>query len=233
MDRFIRTQALFGEEGMEKLRNARVIVFGVGGVGGYTVEALARSGVGTIDVVDPDTVAKSNLNRQVIALESTVGKSKTQVIKERILEINPAAAVNCFEIFYSPDNADAIDLSGYSYIVDAVDSVPAKVELAVRAKEFGIPLISSMGFGNKLDPTQVEVADLSKTTVCPLARTMRRLLREKGITHLKTVYSKEIPATPACPMDDRGKPTVASVAFVPSVAGLVIASEVIKDIAKT
>ncbi len=232
MDRFIRTQALFGADAMEKLNNSKVIVFGVGGVGGYAVEALARSGVGRIDVVDPDRVAKSNLNRQIIALESTVGKSKVQVIKERILQINPGAQVNCFELFYLPENADSIDLSVYDYIVDAIDTVPAKVELCVRAKTLGVPIISSMGFGNKLDPTQVEVADLSKTSVCPLARTMRRLLREKGITHLKTVYSREIPTIPACPMDPQGKPTVASVAFVPSVAGLVIASEVIKDLAK-
>ncbi len=231
MDRFIRTQALFGADAMEKLNNSKVIVFGVGGVGGFTVEALARSGVGRIDVVDPDCVAKSNLNRQIIALESTVGKSKVQVIKDRILQINPQAQVNCFEVFYLPENADCIDLSEYDYIIDAIDTVPAKVELCVRANMLSIPIISSMGFGNKLNPTQVEVADLAKTSVCPLARTMRRLLREKGITHLKTVYSKEIPTVSACPMDSAGKPTVASVAFVPSVAGLVIASEVIKDLA--
>lgn len=231
MDRFIRTSALFGDNAMETLKNSKVIVFGVGGVGGYAVEALARSGVGNIDVVDPDKVAKSNLNRQIIALESTVGKSKVQVIRERVSQINPNAKVNCFELFYTPENADEIDLSVYDYIVDAIDTVPAKVELAVRAKSLDIPIISSMGFGNKLNPTQVEVADLSKTSVCPLARTMRRLLREKGITHLKTVYSKEIPATPSGSMDEHGKPTVASVAFVPSVAGLVIASEVIKDLA--
>ncbi len=233
MDRFIRTQALFGADAMEKLKNSKVIVFGVGGVGGYAVEALARSGVGRVDVVDPDRVAKSNLNRQIIALDSTVGKSKVEVIKERILQINPEAQVNCFEVFYLPENADSIDLSVYDYIIDAIDTVPAKVELCVRANSLGVPIISSMGFGNKLNPTQVEVADLSKTSVCPLARTMRRLLREKGITHLKTVYSKEIPTTPSGPMDSSGKPTVASVAFVPSVAGLVIASEVIKDLANS
>ena len=231
MDRFLRTEALFGADSMEKLKNSRVIVFGVGGVGGYVVEALVRSGVGRIDVVDPDKVAKSNLNRQIIALDSTVGRSKTAVIKERMLSINPAVEVNCFDVFYTPENADDIELSCYDYIVDAIDFVPGKVELAVRAKELSIPIISSMGFGNKLCPTQVEVADLSKTSVCPLARTMRRLLKEKGITHLKTVYSKEIPTKPAGPLDLSGKPTVASVAFVPSVAGLVIASEVVKDLA--
>ena len=232
MDSFLRTEALFGAESMENLRNAKVIVFGVGGVGGYTAEALVRSGIGRIDVVDPDKVAKSNLNRQIIALESTVGKSKVSVIKERMLQINPLVEVNCFDLFYTPENADSIDLSVYDYIVDAIDFVPGKVELSVRANKLNIPIISSMGFGNKLNPTQVEVADLSKTSVCPLARTMRRLLREKGITHLKTVYSKEIPTKPACPLDSSGKATVASVAFVPSVAGLVIASEVIKDIAQ-
>lgn len=230
MDRFLRTEALLGTASMEKLKNSRVIVFGVGGVGGYTVEALARSGVGTIDVVDPDTVAKSNLNRQIIALESTVGRKKTEVIKERILSINPNAQVNCFDIFYMPDKADEIDLSRYDYIVDAIDTVPAKVDIICRAKALGIPVISSMGFGNKLSPTMVEVADLAKTSVCPLARTMRRLLKEKGITHLKTVYTKEIPQKPQSELDSSGKPTVASIAFVPSVAGLVIASEVIKDL---
>ncbi len=232
MDRYLRTQALFGLDKMNKLRDSKVIVFGVGGVGGYTVEALARSGVGRIDVVDPDKVAKSNLNRQIIALESTVGKLKTEVVKERVLQIDSTTQVNCFNIFYTPENAEEIDLSVYDYIVDAIDFVPAKVELAVRAKELNIPLISSMGFGNKLNPTEVEVADLSKTSVCPLARTMRRLLKEKGITHLKTVYSKEIPKKPFGELDNAGKSTVASVAFVPSVAGLVIASEVIKDLAE-
>ncbi len=231
MDRFLRTEALFGKASMEKLKNSKVIVFGVGGVGGYTVEALARSGVGAIDVVDPDLVAKSNLNRQIIALECTVGRKKTEVIKERILSINPQVQVNCFDIFYLPENSHLIDLSVYDYIVDAIDTVPAKVDIVCRAKALDIPVISSMGFGNKLDPTMVEVADLSKTSVCPLARTIRRLLREKGITHLKTVYSKETPKTPQGELDSSGKPTVASVAFVPSVAGLVIASEVIKDLA--
>lgn len=232
MDRYLRTQALLGEEKMQKLRNSKVVVFGVGGVGGYTVEALARSGVGRIDVVDPDKVAKSNLNRQIIALESTVGKLKTEMIKERIKHIDGTTEVNCFNMFYTPENADDIDLSPYDYIIDAIDFVPAKVELAVRAKALNIPIIMSMGFGNKLNPTEVEVADLAKTSVCPLARTMRRLLKEKGITHLKTVYSKEIPKKPFRELDNAGKPTVASVAFVPSVAGLIIASEVIKDLAE-
>lgn len=232
MEKFLRTQALLGEDAMKRLCNSRVIVFGVGGVGGYTVEALARSGVGTIDIVDPDSVAKSNINRQIIALDSTVGRKKAEVITERIHAINPAVSVRAFDIFYLPENADTIDLSCYDYIVDAIDTVAAKVEIISRAKALGVPVITSMGFGNKLDPTAVEVADISKTSVCPLARTMRRLLRDKGITHVKAVYSKEPPKTPACPLDSSGKPTVASIAFVPSVAGLVIAAEVIKDLAE-
>ncbi|MBQ4105576.1 MAG: tRNA threonylcarbamoyladenosine dehydratase [Clostridia bacterium] len=232
MSKFLRTEALLGESAMKKLKSSRVIVFGVGGVGGYVVEALARSGVGNIDLVDPDTVAESNINRQIIALESTVGRAKTDVMRERIREINPDASVQTFNIFYTPENADSIDLSCYDYIVDAIDTVPAKIELITRARALSIPIITSMGFGNKLDPTMVEVADISKTSVCPLARAMRRLLRDKGILHVKAVYSKETPTTPACPLDSSGKPTVASVAFVPSVAGLVIASEVIKDLIK-
>lgn len=231
MERFLRTKALLGESAMNKLKNSKVIVFGVGGVGGYVVEALARSGVGAIDVVDPDKVAKSNLNRQIIALESTVGKQKTEVICDRIHQIDPSITAQRFDVFYTPENSHEIDLSGYDYIVDAIDTVAAKVDIICRAKAHNIPVISSMGFGNKLDPTAVEISDISKTSVCPLARTMRRLLREKGITHVKTVYSKESPITPACPLDSAGKPTVASIAFVPSVAGLVIASEVIKDLA--
>ena len=230
MDRFIRTEALLGKDAMEKLRDSRIIVFGVGGVGGYTVEALARTGVGAIDVVDPDVVAKSNLNRQIIALESTIGRRKTEVIKERILSINPEIKVNCFDIFYTPENSHLIDLSPYDYIVDAIDTVSAKVDIIYRAKALDIPVISSMGFGNKLNPTMIEVADLSKTSVCPLARTMRRLLKEKGITHIKTVYTKEIPQKPQGELDSAGKSSVSSNAFVPSVAGLIIASEVIKDL---
>ncbi len=230
MERYIRTQALIGDEALQKLRHSKVIVFGVGGVGGYVVEALARCGVGTIDVVDPDSVAKSNLNRQIIALESTIGKQKTQVIKERIKDIDPEINVNCFDIFYTPENTDEIDLIGYDYIVDAIDTVQSKVDIICRAKKQGTPVISSMGFGNKLNPTEIEVADISKTSVCPLARTMRRLLREKGINHLKTVYTKEVPKTPATIDDLSGKPSVASISFVPSTAGLIIASEVIKDL---
>ncbi len=230
---FLRTEMILGENSTENLSNKNVILFGLGGVGSYTAEALARAGIGRITIVDNDVVSVTNLNRQLCALHSTIGKPKVEVVKERILDINPDCKVTALQKFYLPENADSIDLSVYDYIVDAIDTVPAKVELCVRANALNIPIISSMGFGNKLCPTQVEVADLSKTSVCPLARTMRRLLREKGITHLKTVYSKEIPKVPACPMDSSGKPTVASVAFVPSVAGLVIASEVIKDLSIT
>lgn len=231
MQRFIRTEAILGSDAMKKLREAKVIVFGIGGVGGHTAEALVRSGVGEIHIVDPDDVSVTNINRQLIANENTVGMKKTDVMKKHLESINPEVRIKCFDIFYTPENADSIDLSVYDYIVDAIDTVPSKVNIAERAHTLGVPLISSMGFGNKLNPTMIEVADLSKTEVCPLARTMRRLLRLKGITHLKTVYSKEIPTVPDTPIEDGGKRTVGSVAFVPSVAGLVIASEVVKDIA--
>lgn len=231
MERFLRTEAILGKEAMKKLFSAKVIVFGIGGVGGHTADALARSGVGEIHIVDPDLVSVTNINRQLIANENTVGMKKTEVMKRHLESINPEIKVRCFDIFYTPENAEEIDLSGYDYIVDAIDTVPSKVNIAERANKLSIPLISSMGFGNKLDPTKVEVKDLSKTEVCPLARTMRRLLRLKGINHLKTVYSKETPIAPDTPIEDGGKRTVGSVAFVPSVAGLVIASEVVKDIA--
>ncbi|MGN0452186.1 MAG: ThiF family adenylyltransferase [Ruminococcus sp.] len=231
-ERFMRSEAILGSGSLEKLKKSKVIVFGVGGVGGYTVEALARTGVGELHLVDPDAVALSNINRQIIALSNTVGRKKTEVMRERILSINPEARVKTFDIFYEPQNADLIDISSYDYIVDAIDTVKAKVEIITRAHKLGVPVISSMGFGNKLDPTRVEVADISKTSVCPLARTMRRLLREKGITHLKTVYSREEPQKISAPLDDGGKKSVGSLAYVPSVAGLVIASEVIKDLCR-
>ncbi len=232
MDRFLRTEALFGKTSMERIKDAKVIVFGIGGVGGHAADAVVRSGVGHIALVDSDTVSVTNINRQLIADDSTVGKKKTEVMREHLLLINPRLTVECFDMFYTPENADSIDLSKYDYIIDAIDSVPSKVELITRAFNLNVRVISSMGFGNKLCPTMVKVADLSKTQVCPLARTMRRLLREKGIIHLKTVYSEEIPTVPDSPIDDGGKRTVGSVSFVPSVAGLVMASEVIKDLAK-
>ncbi len=229
-DLFERTRALLGDEAMEKLNNSRVAVFGVGGVGGYVVEALARSGVGGIDVFDKDTVSVSNINRQIIATQDTVGMAKVDVVKARVMAINPQCKVNTHQVFYLPENADDYDFSEYDYIVDAIDTVTAKLEIIVRADKCGIPVISSMGTGNKLDPTRLEVADISKTEVCPLARVMRRELRAGGIKHLKVVYSKEEPIKSG--IEENGKPVPGSVAFVPSVAGLIIAGEVVKDLIK-
>ena len=223
-NRFSRTEALLGEWAMEKLKKARVAVFGIGGVGGHVVEALVRSGVGAVDIVDSDKVCLSNLNRQIIATESSIGKYKVDVMKERILDINPEAVVNVHKCFYLPETKDEFDFSQYSYVVDAVDTVTAKIQLVMEAAEAGVPIISSMGAGNKLDPTAFQVADIYKTSVCPLAKVMRRELKKRGIKKLKVVYSKEQPVVKnAVP---------ASVAFVPSVVGLIIAGEVIKDLAK-
>lgn len=230
MERFLRTEALIGTDNMQKLSSAKVIVFGIGGVGGHAVDAIARCGVGEIHLVDCDRVSVTNINRQLIADDSTVGTLKTDAFEKHLKRINPNIKVIKHNIFYSDENADSIDLSQFSYIVDAIDSVSSKVLLIQRAKSQNVPIISSMGFGNKLNPLEIQVADISKTEVCPLARTIRRLLRQKGINHLKTVYSKEIPKTPESPILDAGKRTVGSVSFVPSAAGLVIASEVIKDI---
>lgn len=223
-NRFSRTEALLGEQAMEKLKKARVAVFGIGGVGGHVVEALMRSGVGAVDIVDSDKVCLSNLNRQIIATESSIGKYKVDVMKERILDINPEAVVNVHKCFYLPETKDEFDFSQYSYVVDAVDTVTAKIQLVMEAAEAGVPIISSMGAGNKLDPTAFQVADIYKTSVCPLAKVMRRELKKRGIKKLKVVYSREQPVVKnAVP---------ASVAFVPSVVGLIIAGEVIKDLAK-
>lgn len=223
-NRFSRTEALLGEQAMEKLKKARVAVFGIGGVGGHVVEALVRSGVGAVDIVDSDKVCLSNLNRQIIATESSIGKYKVDVMKERILDINPEAVVNVHKCFYLPETKDEFDFSQYSYVVDAVDTVTAKIQLVMEAEEAGVPIISSMGAGNKLDPTAFQVADIYKTSVCPLAKVMRRELKKRGIKKLKVVYSREQPVVKnAVP---------ASVAFVPSVAGLITAGEVIKDLAK-
>lgn len=226
-ERFIRTQRLLGADAMDKLKRAHVAVFGVGGVGGYVVEALVRSGIGAIDVFDNDTVAESNLNRQIIATTGTIGRLKVDVAKERALSINPDINVRTHNCFYMPDNAGEYDLSVYSYIVDAIDTVTAKIELIKRAKAANVAIISSMGTGNKLEASMLEVADIKKTEMCPLARTMRRELKSRGITSLKVVYSKEKPILP-----DDGDPTPASVAFVPATAGLIIAGEVIKDLTK-
>lgn len=227
---FTRTELLLGPQAMQNLASARVAVFGVGGVGGYAVEALVRSGIGAIDIFDRDTVDRSNINRQLIAAVDTVGRPKTEVLKERIRSINPDCVVTAHQCFYMPDNADHYDLSIYSYVIDAVDTVTAKLELAIRSKAAGVPIISAMGAGNKLDPTAFKVADLSKTSMCPLAKVMRRELRQRGITHMKVVYSEE-PPRPSGAYSDSGKPIPGSIAFVPSVAGLIIAGEVIKDIA--
>lgn len=238
MERFSRTELLLGSEKMHRLYKSNVIIFGVGGVGGYVTEALARSGVGSFTLVDKDTVSISNINRQIIATESTVGRDKVDVMKERILDINPHAKVEIIKCFYLPENADEFDLSRYDYVVDAVDTVTAKLEIIVRANEAGVPVISSMGAGNKLDPTGFMVADIYDTSVCPLAKVMRRELKKRGIKKLKVVYSKEEPIKLLQKdLSENGenetagvKPVPGSVAFVPSVVGLILAGEIIKDI---
>ena len=230
MNAFNRTKMLLGEVGMKQINNARVAVFGVGGVGGYVVEALVRSGVGEIDLIDNDVVCETNLNRQIIALRSTIGRPKVEVMKERIMDINPECKVNVHQCFFLPENADEFDFTQYDYVVDAVDTVAAKIELVVKAKEANVPIISSMGAGNKMNPAEFEVADIMKTSVCPLARVMRHELKKRNIPHLKVVYSKENPIKPEA--TDESDCKAGSNAFVPSVAGLIIASEVIKDLAK-
>ena len=230
--RFARTALLLGENAVNTLATKSVAVFGVGGVGGYVVEALARSGVGKITLFDKDVVDITNINRQIIALDSTLGRYKCDVMKERILDINPCAEVICHNVFYLPENADEYPLDQYDYVVDAIDNVAAKIELAVRTHKAGVKMISAMGAGNKTDPTRFEVTDIYKTTVCPLARVMRRELKARGVPSLKVVYSREEAKKPIPPSDFDGEnrlPT-ASVAFVPSVAGLIIAREVIGDL---
>jgi len=233
--RFSRTELIFGKDATKKLALCRVAVFGVGGVGGYVVEALARSGVGTLDIVDNDTVALTNINRQIIALSSTVGKYKVDVMKERILDINPAAVVNTYQTFFLPETADEFDFSRNDYVVDAIDTVKGKIEIAARCDAIGVPVISAMGAGNKTDPTQFEVTDIYKTSVCPLARVMRTELKRRGVKKLKVVYSKEIPLSPAesgeeMPDGSSRRSIPGSCAFVPSVMGLIIAGEVVKDL---
>lgn len=220
---FERETRLIGEDGLDTLKKSKVIVFGVGGVGSYVVEALARSGVGSIAVVDADKVCLSNLNRQLIALHSTIGQLKVDIVQDRIHDINPECIVTKYPIFYLPETADRINLEQYDYIVDCIDTITAKIELAVRSQTIGIPMISSMGTGNKLDPSKLQIADLSKTSVCPLARVMRLELRKRGINHLKCVFSTEEPIR-------TGNPEPGSTAFVPSTAGLLIASAVIRDL---
>ena len=235
VDKFGRTRILLGNEAMERLSKARVAVFGIGGVGGHVVEALVRSGVGCIDIIDKDTVSVTNINRQLIATTKTVGMDKVDVMKERILEINPEVKVNAHKCFYLPETKDLFDFNEYDYIVDAVDTVTAKIMLVMQANEAHTPIISSMGAGNKLDPTAFEVADIYKTSVCPLAKVMRKELKKRGIKKLKVVYSKEEPikARASIENDDEvssKRATPGSIAFVPSVVGLIIAGEVIKDL---
>lgn len=229
---YSRTEMLLSEDGVEKLKNSCVAVFGVGGVGGYAVEALARAGVGEIHLVDSDRVSISNINRQIIATHSTVGQYKTEAMAERIRSINPDAKVVCYSIFFDESAKCQFEFTKYDYIVDAIDSLSAKVELIASAHEAGTRIISAMGAGNKLDPTRFEVADISKTTVCPLARAVRIALRKKGINHLKVVYSKEPPVITPEVSEGESRRVPGSVSFVPSVMGLIIAGEVIKDISK-
>jgi len=253
-EEFSRMELLIGRKGAERLKNARVAVFGIGGVGGYTVEALARCGVGELDLIDADRVCLSNLNRQIIALRSTVGRYKADVAKERVLDINPDATVNVHKIFYLPDTAGQFDFAAYDYVVDAIDTVTGKIGLIMQAQAEGTPVISSMGAGNKMDAAAFEVADIYETSVCPLAKVMRRELKKRGVKSLKVVYSREKPVRPdlartreiseepdlaqearessdAAPMAASRRQTPGSIAFVPPVVGLIIAGEVVKDLA--
>ena len=230
MEELKRTELLLGADSIDKLKNAHVAVFGIGGVGGYTTEALARSGVGKLDIIDKDTVAPSNINRQIIALHSTIGKYKVDVMKERIADINPNTIVNGYRCFFLPENKGEFNFNQYDYVVDAVDTVTAKIAIIEAAKEAGVPVISSMGAGNKLHPELFELADVSQTSVCPLAKVMRRELGKRGITDVKVVYSKEKPIPSGITDETTGKPIPGSIAFVPSVAGLIIAGEVIRQL---
>jgi len=233
--RFSREELLLGPESLEKLKNARVAVFGAGGVGGYTIEALARSGVGALDIIDGDTVSLTNINRQIIALENTVGRLKADVARERVLLINPECRVRAVPLFFTAEDDGGLDFSQYDYVADAIDTVSSKIEVIRRAKEAGAPVISCMGAGNKFDPMAFRVADISKTSVCPLARVMRRELKKRGIENVKVVFSTEEAKTPLPASDSdvkgtAGRPTPGSLAFVPSVAGLLMAAEIVKDL---
>lgn len=247
MKQFSRTELLLGKEAMEKLASSHVAVFGIGGVGGYVVEALARSGIGAFDIIDDDKVCLTNLNRQIIATFDTIGKYKVEIMKDRILSVNKDAVVNMHRCFFLPENAGNFDFTAYDYVIDAVDTVTAKIELVLRAKEANVPIISSMGVGNKLNPTDLEITDIYKTSVCPLAKVMRRELRRRGVEKLKVLYSREEALKPmgdeensclnncVCPPDSernwkQRRSIPGSTSFVPSVAGLIIASEVVKDI---
>lgn len=242
-DQLIRTRLLIGDEPVERLRNARVAVFGVGGVGGFCVEALARAGVGTLHLFDDDTVSESNLNRQIAALHSTLGQPKAEVVAQRVKDINPDCQVKAIRMFYLPQNADEVDLKQYDYVIDCIDTVAAKLELVSRCTALQVKIISAMGSGNKLDPTAFQITDISKTQGCPLARVMRKELRKRGIEHLKVVYSTELPRSPIRPMEAEApattdtrpgstarRDTPGSISFVPAAAGLVLASAVVREL---
>lgn len=242
-DQLIRTRLLIGDEPVERLRNARVAVFGVGGVGGFCVEALARAGVGTLHLFDDDTVSESNLNRQIAALHSTLGQPKAEVVAQRVKDINPDCQVKAIRMFYLPQNADEVDLKQYDYVIDCIDTVAAKLELVSRCTALQVKIISAMGSGNKLDPTAFQITDISKTQGCPLARVMRKELRKRGIEHLKVVYSTELPRSPIRPMETEApattdtrpgstarRDTPGSISFVPAAAGLVLASAVVREL---
>lgn len=238
-EQFIRTEMLIGEEALKSLSGKRVAIFGIGGVGGYVCEALARAGIGEFDLCDDDVVAESNLNRQIIALHSTIGQPKVEVMKKRMLDINPEVKVNVHQCFFLPENSDSFPFEKYDYVVDCVDTVTAKLEIIMKAKEFGVPVISSMGTGNKLNPAAFKVADIYKTNVDPLARVMRRELKKRGVKSLKVVYSEETPLEPKFGQSTNGieqdvshqrRSTPGSMSFVPPVAGLILASEVVRDL---
>ena len=237
-EQHVRTAMMLGERAVERLKNARVIVFGVGGVGGHLVDALARAGVGAIDLVDHDVVSLSNVNRQMVALHSTLGRPKVEAMADRIRDINPDCRVTLHDCFYLPEEAERFDFSAYDYVADAIDTVKAKIDLVLRAKAAGTPILCAMGAGNKLDPTRFEVADLAKTSVCPLAKVMRVELRKRGVEHLKVVYSREEPVAPPADApillpnaDGSPKRAPGSVSFVPAVVGLIMAGEIIRDLA--
>ena len=234
LSQFSRSELLLGKEGMDKLKNSRVAVFGVGGVGGYVCEALVRTGIGAFDLIDSDTVSLTNLNRQIIATQKTVGQYKVDVMKERMLDINPEVEVRVHKCFFLPENADQFPFKEYDYVVDAVDTVTAKIELVIKCQKEGVPIISSMGAGNKFEASTFRVADIYKTSMCPLAKVMRRELKNRGVKKLKVVYSEEKPFSPEYADDEWEKkgerPAPGSLAFVPSAAGLIIAGEVVKDL---
>lgn len=234
-EQFARTAMLIGEDGLSKLKKARVAVFGAGGVGGYVIEALARSGVGAIDIIDNDIINESNINRQIIATKDTIGEYKVDAFAKRVQSINPECVVRVYRTFYLPENASEFDFTQYSYVIDAIDTVTAKISLVMKAQEAGVPIISSMGTGNKLNPSQLEITDIYKTSVCPLAKVMRKELKARGIKKLKVLFSKEMPIKSKVYLDEnvtdrKVRATPGSIAFVPSAGGLIIASEVVKDL---